>query len=93
MKVQEVFQALADPTRREILALLRAGRLSAGEIADKFDITKPSMSHHLSVLKNADLVRSERAGQQLIYSLNTSVVEEMGTVIFNLLSVQKEKRK
>ncbi len=73
----EAFKALADPTRRHILELLRGGDLTAGEIADHFDMTKPSLSHHLSALKNAGLVDAERDGQNIIYSLNTSVLQDL----------------
>lgn len=73
----EVFKALADPTRREILRLLGRGELSAGELAAKFDMTKPSMSHHFTVLKQAELVQSRREGQQIFYSLNTTVMEDV----------------
>jgi ArsR family transcriptional regulator len=73
----DAWSALADPTRREILALLRAGDLNAGEIAAKFTMTKPSISHHLSILKGADLVRAERSGQNIVYSINTSVLEDL----------------
>jgi DNA-binding transcriptional ArsR family regulator len=81
-----VFKALADPTRREVLAMLRkAGELSAGELAAKFDMTKPTMSHHFAVLKEAELVKSRREGQQIIYSLNTTVMEDVVGLILNLL--------
>ncbi len=73
----EAFKALADPTRRRVLELLRAEDLTAGEIADHFDMTKPSLSHHLSALKNAGLVDAERDGQNIIYSLNTSVLQDL----------------
>ncbi len=73
----DAWDALADPTRRQILKLLRAGDLNAGEIAAKFDMTKPSISHHLNILKNAELVRAERSGQNIIYSINTSVLEDL----------------
>lgn len=73
----EAFKALADPTRRHILELLRGGDLTAGEIADHFDMTKPSLSHHLSALKDAGLVDAERDGQNIIYSLNTSVLQDL----------------
>lgn len=73
----EAFKALADPTRRHILELLRGGDLTAGEIADHFDMTKPSLSHHLSALKNAGLVDAERDGQNITYSLNTSVLQDL----------------
>lgn len=76
--MNEAFKALADPTRREILSLLRKhGELSAGQLAEHFDMTKPSMSHHFSVLKNAGLVRSRRNGQSIYYSLNTTVAEDV----------------
>lgn len=71
----EAFKALADPTRRHILELLRTKDLTAGEIAEHFDMTKPSLSHHLNTLKTAGLVEAERDGQNIIYSLNTSVLQ------------------
>lgn len=73
----EAFKALADPTRRRILELLRGGDLTAGELADQFDMTKPSISHHLNTLKNAGLVDAERDGQSIVYSLNTSVLQDI----------------
>ena len=73
----EVFKALADPTRREILRLLGRGEMSAGQLAEKFDMSKPSMSHHFSVLKQAELIESRREGQQIFYSLNTTVMEDV----------------
>lgn len=76
MTVQDVFQAFSDPTRREIVRMLQDGDMSAGAIADRFDMTKPSVSHHLSVLKSAGLVRAERRGQELIYSLQSTVFQE-----------------
>jgi ArsR family transcriptional regulator len=77
MSSNEVFKALSDPTRREILRMLGAGELSAGQLAEKFEMSKPSMSHHFSVLKEADLITSRRDGQQIIYSLNTTVVQDL----------------
>lgn len=71
----EAFKALADPTRRHILELLRTKDLTAGEIAEHFNMTKPSLSHHLNTLKTAGLVDAERDGQNIIYSLNTSVLQ------------------
>ena len=71
----EAFKALADPTRRHILELLRTKDLTAGEVAEHFDMTKPSLSHHLNTLKTAGLVDAERDGQNIIYSLNTSVLQ------------------
>jgi len=73
----KAFKALADPTRREILSLLRKGEMKAGDLAEKFDMTKPSMSHHFAVLKDADLVTSRREGQQIWYGLNTTVVQDL----------------
>jgi ArsR family transcriptional regulator len=75
--VPDVFQALSDETRREILRLLRDSDLTAGAIAQNFAMSKPSISHHLSVLKQAELVTSERRGQEIVYSLNTTVFHEL----------------
>jgi ArsR family transcriptional regulator, arsenate/arsenite/antimonite-responsive transcriptional repressor len=75
--MNQVFKALADPTRREILRLLGRGEKTAGELADRFDMTKPSVSHHFTVLKEADLIKSRREGQQIWYSLNTTVVDDV----------------
>ena len=77
MALQDTLKALADPTRREILNLLKAGRLSAGEITDHFDITAAAISRHLSVLKDADLIRDTRGGKFIYYELNASVLEEI----------------
>ena len=77
MSLQTTLRALADPIRREILNLLKAGRLSAGEITDHFDVTAASISRHLSVLKEADLIRDERQGKFIYYELNASVLEEI----------------
>ena len=77
MSSNETFRALADPTRREILDLLRHGEMTAGALAEKFDMTKPSMSHHFTVLKDADLITSRRDGQQIWYALNTTVVQDV----------------
>ena len=73
----EGFKALADPTRRRILELLREGNCTAGELAEHFDISKPSLSHHLATLKNAGLVTDERHGQSIVYSLNTTVMQDL----------------
>ena len=75
--MQETLRALADPTRREILNLLRQSRLSAGEIGDHFDISGAAISRHLSVLKDADLIRDEREGKFIYYELNATVLEEI----------------
>ena len=76
MGLQNTLKALSDPIRRDILGMLKNGRMSAGEISDKFDVTGASISRHLSVLKDADLVRDKREGQFIFYELNTSVLEE-----------------
>lgn len=73
----EGFKATADPTRRRILELLRDGDLTAGELAEHFDISKPSLSHHLATLKSAGLVSDERRGQNIVYSLNTTVMQDL----------------
>ncbi len=77
MGMQHTLRALADPIRREILNLLKSGRLSAGEIADHFPVTGASISRHLSVLKEADLIRDTREGKFIYYDLNASVLEEI----------------
>ena len=92
MGINEVFKALSDPTRREILQMLSHGEQTAGELAEPFDMTKPSMSHHFSVLKEADLIRSRREGQQIIYALNTTVVEDVLTRIWDLFGTSHEER-
>lgn len=71
------FKALNDPIRREILELLKNGDRTAGEIADQFNITKPSISHHLDILKQANLVTAVKEGQFIYYSINTTVIDEM----------------
>lgn len=77
MGLQKTLKALADPIRREILNMLKRGRMSAGEITDHFAVTGASISRHLSVLKEADLVRDKREGQFIFYELNASVLEEI----------------
>ena len=76
MGLQQTLKALSDPIRREILNMLKKGRLSAGEITDHFAVTAPSISRHLSVLKEADLIRDTRKGKFIFYEINTSVLEE-----------------
>ncbi|MBK9375342.1 MAG: winged helix-turn-helix transcriptional regulator [Holophagales bacterium] len=85
-----VFKALADPTRRRILEYLREGDLNAGEIAERFDMTKPSISHHLSLLKQARLVQDVRRGQNIVYSLDTTVFQE---ALRFLLGMTERKKK
>jgi ArsR family transcriptional regulator, arsenate/arsenite/antimonite-responsive transcriptional repressor len=91
MAINAVFKALADPTRREILRLLSRGELTAGELASSFDMTKPSMSHHFTVLKEADLIYSRRDGQQIYYSLNTTVLEDVLTRLWDHLGLKNAK--
>lgn len=86
-----VFKALADPTRRAILQRLQEGALTAGALAADFPQTKASLSHHFAVLKAADLVRSERHGQHIVYSLNTSVFEEVARLMYDLFRYREEK--
>ena len=77
MGLQQTLKALADPTRREILNLLKGGRKSAGEISDHFDITAAAISRHLSLLKEADLIEDTREGKYIFYTLNAPVLEEI----------------
>ena len=77
MGLQQTMKALADPIRREILNTLKSGRMSAGEITERFDITAAAISRHLSVLKDADLIRDTREGKFIFYELNASVLEEV----------------
>jgi DNA-binding transcriptional ArsR family regulator len=86
MRINKVFKALADPTRRKILHLLRAGELSAGELAEHCDMSKPSVSHHFNVLKEAELIASRREGQSIYYSLDTTAVEDLLTVLMDLFT-------
>lgn len=94
MSGNKIFCAIADPTRRQILALLRHGEITAGALAENFDMTKPAMSHHFKVLKDADLISSRREGQQIWYGLNTTVVQDLMAWVMQLLSdAKKSKRK
>ena len=77
MGIQKTIKALSDPTRREVLELLKSGRLSAGEISEKFPVSGAAISKHLSVLKDADLIRDTREGKFIYYDLNASVLEEI----------------
>ncbi len=88
MTLNLTFQALADPTRRRILELLKKKDLSAGEIGKNFEITLPSLSHHLGVLKQAHLVTSRRRGQEIIYSVNLSVFEEIAEKLIKFFSAK-----
>ena len=94
MGLQKTLKVLADPIRREILNMLKKRRMSAGEIAEHFSVTAPSISRHLSVLKEADLIRNTREGKFIFYDINTSVLEETMLWIADLKgdadSAQKE---
>lgn len=84
MSLQNTFKALSDPTRREILNLLKKGKLSAGEIAEQFNMSFAAVSRHLSVLKEADMIRDSRSGKYIYYELNASVLQEAMLWIENL---------
>ena len=89
MSLQTTMRALADPIRREILNLLKAGRMSAGDIADHFEVTGAAVSRHLSVLREADLIRDTREGKSISYDLNASVLEEILLWISELKGVER----
>ena len=93
MGFQNTMKALSDPTRREILECLKAGRLSAGEIAEKFPVSGAAVSKHLSVLKDADLIRDTREGKFIYYELNTSVLEEILLWVRDLKGESKDDQK
>lgn len=86
--MNDSFKALSDPTRRQIISLLRSRDMTAGEIADHFSMTKPSISHHLSSLKNAGLVLDERKGQTIVYSLNTTLIQEVMGWFLDLIATE-----
>ena len=83
--LNKVFTALSDETRRKMLVLLKKGSMSAGEIADHFDISKPSITFHLKILKEAELVDSKKKGQFVIYTLRASVFEETMILFMNMI--------
>ena len=88
--MNDAFKALSDPTRRKILQLLKDQDLSAGDIAEHFDISKPSISHHLNILKQAQLVQDERHGQSIIYSINMSVMQEAMSWFLGMIGTKGE---
>ena len=90
----DTFKAIADPTRRQILHLLRDGEMTAGDLAGQFDMTKPSMSHHFAILKDADLIIGRRDGQTIWYALNTTVLQDIVAWVMDLsdLSATDKKR-
>ena len=87
----DTFKALSDPTRRKILELLQEKPLNAGEIADYFQITKPSISHHLSILKNSGLIIDERQGQNIVYSIDMTVFQDMMKWFMNFMDMGDKK--
>ena len=87
----KAFKALAHPVRRDILKRLRGGQLSAGEIAEAYDMSKPSMSTHFSVLKTARLIQAERKGNHIYYRLNVTVADEVMSGIMDIFGIEKEK--
>lgn len=86
-----IFKALADPARREILRLLRKGEMTAGDLAQRFDMTKPSMSHHFAVLKAAELISFRRDGQTIWYALNTTVLQDVIAWAVDLTGPRKKR--
>ncbi len=88
--MNDVFKALSDPTRREILQMLKRQNLSAGQIAAAFEIGKPAISHHLGLLKAADLVQAEREGQSMIYSLNTTVFQDVLAWMYEMRGAKEQ---
>lgn len=89
MGLSETFNALSDPTRREIVRLLRGGELTAGEIAARFPLAKSTLSAHFNVLRHAGLIVSERHATKIVYSLNASAIEETLSTVFDLLKVRR----
>ncbi len=88
MGIDQVFKALSDPTRREILRQLAKGEQSAGMLADRFSSSKPTISHHFNVLKDTGLIRSRRQGQQIYYALDTTVAEDLLTWLWDLFGIE-----
>ena len=93
MGLQNTLRALSDPIRREILNLLKSGRMSAGDIVERFEVTGASISRHLSVLKDADLIRDKREGKFIYYELNASVLEEIMLWIVDLKGEEEHDQK
>jgi len=89
--INTTFKAISDPTRRQILALLKKKDLSAGQLSGHFPISKPSLSHHLNILKNANLIDQERRGQEIIYSINMTVFYEISTELINTFNLGRKK--
>lgn len=92
MGTDTVFKALADPTRRKILHLLNEGEKTAGQLAEQFAISAPSMSHHFNILKQADLISARREGQQIYYALNTTVFQDVIALILDLFTQPGDRK-
>ena len=92
MGLDEVFKALSDPTRRRILHLLNEGEMTAGQLAGHFEISAPSMSHHFNVLKQAGLVTTRRDGQQILYALDTTVMQDLAALLWDLLAPHHKEK-
>jgi ArsR family transcriptional regulator, arsenate/arsenite/antimonite-responsive transcriptional repressor len=90
--LNRVYRALADPTRRRVLELLREGDMTAGELAEHFDVAKPTLSKHFAVLKEADLIHGQKNGTSITYTLNVSVLEEAVLALFNSFQIRKGSR-
>ena len=90
--MNEVFQALSDPTRREILRLLKRGDMTAGELAERFPLAKSTLSGHFSVLRHARLIVAERRGTRILYSLNLSAFEEAMSAVLDLLEPRRRRK-
>ena len=88
MSLSQTFQALSEPNRQKIIDLLKEGERSVSEILQDLNVTMPTLSHHLDILKRADLISSRRDGQQVIYSLNLSVLEEITEQILKFLKIK-----
>lgn len=93
MKQEAVFKALADPTRRQLLRLLTRGARSAGNLAEAVEMSPAALSHHLSRLKAAELVRTERRGQSIVYSINTTVFEDVARMLMDMLNPADGRKK
>lgn len=87
-----LFAALGDPTRRAIIRWLRAGSMSAGELADRFELSKPTLSHHFAVLRAAGLVRAERQGTRIVYTLQSNAVEDLTAAVLDLFGTAPARR-
>lgn len=93
MKQEAVFKALADPTRRQLLRLLTRGARSAGNLAEAVEMSPAALSHHLSRLKAAELVRTERRGQSIVYSINTTVFEDVARMLMDMTNPADSRKK